>query len=167
MILKSDAKSEEKLTCCLENDMINFANLYQSSRKCQNWNFDKIPLPKVENVWALNLPRSYVSGQWKMIQKLKRNWLVVLKLTWTLQILTRALEKSKKFFFNWLLATKVYIVWATKVQRSYLPWHWGVMQILKKEWPVVWKKKWEIWQIFTRAFESVKIGTLMESFCPK
>ena len=58
----------------------------------------------------------YVSWQWRMIQKLKSNWLVVLKLTWTSQNLTRALEKTKSlFFFNWLLLTKVYIVWATKV----------------------------------------------------
>ena len=78
-------------------------------------------------------------SQWRMIQKLKRNWLVVLKLTWTAQNLTQALQKSS-FFFNWLLVTKIYIVWATKIQRSYLSWHWGVMQILKKDWPVVWKK---------------------------
>ena len=29
------------------------------------------------------------------------------------------------------------------------------------------KKDMRIWQIFTRALESVKIGTLMRSFCPK
>ena len=29
------------------------------------------------------------------------------------------------------------------------------------------KKTREIWQIFTRALEIVKIGTLMGSFCPK
>ena len=68
---------------------------------------------------------------------------------------------------NWLLVTKVYIVWATKVQRSYLSWHWRVMQILKKNWLVVWKNK-EIWQIFNRPLESVKIRTLIPwSFCPK
>ena len=39
--------------------------------------------------------------------------------------------------------TKKYIVSATKVQTSYLSWHWGVMQILKKNWLVVWKKTWE------------------------
>ena len=50
MTLKSDAKFEEKLTCCLENDMRNLANFHQSTRKCQNWNFDEILLPKVENV---------------------------------------------------------------------------------------------------------------------
>ena len=49
-----------------------------------------------------------------MIQKLNRKWLVVLKLTWaTSQILTRALESLKNLWFNWLLVTKVYVVWAT------------------------------------------------------
>ena len=168
MTLKSDAKFKEKQTCCLENDMMNFANFQQSTWKCQNWNFDKIFLSKVENVWASTSQWGCVSWQWRVTQNFKRNWLVVLKLTWTSQILTRALEKSKKCFcFNWLLVTKVYIIWATKVQRSYLSWHWGVMQILKKDWPVVWKKTREIWQIFTRALESVKIRTLMGSFCPK
>ena len=39
-----------------------------------------------------------------------------------------------------LLMSKVYIVWATKAQRSYLSWHWRDLQILKKNWLVVWKK---------------------------
>ena len=47
MIMKSDAKFEEKLTCFLENDIRNFD---QSTRKSQNWNFDGILLPEVENV---------------------------------------------------------------------------------------------------------------------
>ena len=82
-----------------------------------------------------------MSRQWRMIRKLKRNWLVVLKLTWgTSQILTRALESLKKLCFNWLLVTKVYNVWATKVQRSYLSWHWRVIQFLKKNWLVVCEK---------------------------
>ena len=50
MTLKSDPKFEEKLTRCLENDMRNFGNFHQSNQKCQNWNFDKIILSKVENV---------------------------------------------------------------------------------------------------------------------
>ena len=63
-----------------------------------------------------------MSWQWRMIQKLKRNWLVVLKLTWG--ILTRALESLKNLYFNWLLVTKVYHVWATNIQKSYLSWQW-------------------------------------------
>ena len=52
MTLKSDAKFEEKLTCGFENDMNNLANFHQSTRKCQNWDFDGILLSKVENVSA-------------------------------------------------------------------------------------------------------------------
>ena len=53
MALKNDAKFEEKLTCCLENDMGNVANFYQNTWKCKNWNFDGIFSPKVENAWSL------------------------------------------------------------------------------------------------------------------
>ena len=74
---------------------------------------------------------------------------------------------TRNLCLNWLLVTKVYIVWATNVQRSYFSRHWRYMQILKKNWLVVWKKNWEIWHIFTRELEKVKIGTLMGSFCPK
>ena len=82
-----------------------------------------------------------MSWQWRMMQKLKRNWLVVLKLTWgTSQILTRAFESLKNLSFNWVLVTKVYIVWTTKLQRSYPSWQWRVMFTLKKNWLVVWNR---------------------------
>ena len=163
------------------------------------------------------------------MQNLKRNLLVVSKLTWgTWRILTQALESLKKFHFNALLLSKVYIVWAKKyrgvifnyieegckiwrgIDFSFKNWHkefdkfWPVYlnvsnmftllgsfwakyiffelikykgvvfhgieewcKNLKKNWLVVWKRAWGIWQIFTRALESVKIGTLIGSFCPK
>ena len=79
--------------------------------------------------------RSYVSWQWRMMQKLKRNWLVVLKLTWGIwQILTQALNSLKNLHFNKLLLTKVYNVWAKKkVQRSYLSWHWRTIKKFEKK----------------------------------
>ena len=157
MTLKSDAKFEEKLPCCLENDMRNFANFHQSTWKCQNWNFDKILLSKVENVWTLNLQWSScvmeMNNDIKIEEELTCRFKSGMNLSY--KIWPEHLKSLKKFF-NWLLVTKIYIVW-----------HWRVMQVLKKDWPVVWKKTWEIWQIFTRALESVKIGTLMGSFCPK
>ena len=80
--------------------------------------------------------------QWRMIEKLKRKWLVVLKLTWgTWRILTRALESLKNLRFHWLLVTKVYNVWAKTVQRSYLSWHCRVMQNVKKKLDL-WFEKW-------------------------
>ena len=59
-----------------------------------------------------------------------------------------------------------YILFELQKYRGVI-FHDTVMNILKKSWLVAWKMAWGIWQIFTRAPESVKIGTLMESFCPK
>ena len=49
MKLKNHAKSEEKLTFGLKNDLKNLANFHQNTRKCQNWYFQGILLSKVEN----------------------------------------------------------------------------------------------------------------------
>ena len=67
--------------------------------------------------------------------------------------------------FDWSFLSKVHNV--KKVQRSYVSWHWRVMQGLKKNSLVVWKMTWRIWKIFIRTLESVKIGTFLGSFCPK
>ena len=76
-------------------------------------------------------------------------------------------QKSPKLALSFARMCKIFNVWPKKVQRSYLSWHWRVMQNLKKNWLVVWKMIWGIWQIFTRALESLKIWTLMRSFNPK
>ena len=65
------------------------------------------------------------------------------------QILTQALKSVKNFHFNGLLLSKLYIVWARKAQKSYLLWHWRVMKNLKRNWLVVSKVTWGIWQILT------------------
>ena len=77
--------------------------------------------------------------------------------------LSRALESLKNFHVNELLLSKVYIVWAKKVQRNNLSWHWRVMQNWKKNWLAAWKMTWGILQVFTGALESVKLGTLIRS----
>ena len=46
--------------------------------------------------------------------------------------------KSQNLHLNGLLLNKVK-GWAKKLQRSYMPWCWRVMQYLKKNWLVVWK----------------------------
>ena len=103
-----------------------------------------------------------------MMKNLKRNWLVVSKLRegiW--RILTCALESLKNLHLNGLLLTKVYNVCTKKVQRSYLSWHWRVIQNLKKSWLVSSKLTWGIWRIFTWALKISKIWTLRGCFWPK
>ena len=68
-----------------------------------------------------------------MIQNLKRNWLVVSKLTWGIwRILTRALKSLKNLHFNRLLLNKVYNVWAKKST--------GELFHDTGEWCKVWRK---------------------------
>ena len=50
---------------------------------------------------------------------------------------------------------------------SYVWWHWILIENLKEKWLVLSKMTWGIWQIFTRALESLKIGTFIGSFYPK
>ena len=73
----------------------------------------------------------------------------------------------KNLHFNGLLLTKVYNVWTKKVQWSYVSWHYRVMQNLKKNWLMVWKMTWGIWQNFTKVHGSLKIETFIGSFYPK
>ena len=111
------------------------------------------------------LVMSHCSEDWcKIWRKTDLLFQVMTKIWW---ILTWALKSLKNLHFHWFLLCKVFNVWPKKVQRSYLSWHWRVMQNLKKNWFVVWKMTWGIWKIFTRALESVKIGTLIISFNPK
>ena len=54
-----------------------------------------------------------MSRQYRMMQNLKKYWLVVSKLTWEIwRMLTRALKSLKNLHFDLLLLHKVYNVWA-------------------------------------------------------
>ena len=109
-----------------------------------------------------------VIWQWRMIRKLKKNWLVSSKLTWRIWwVLIRALENLKNLPFNGLLLIKVYNVWVKKVQRSYIWWCWILMLNLKENWLLLSKVTWSIWEIFTRALENLNIGSLIGFFYPK
>ena len=55
--------------------------------------------------------------------------------------MTQVLESLKKLHFNRHLLGKVHIAWAKMVHRSYLSWHWRVMQNLKKK-TDLWFGKW-------------------------
>ena len=65
-------------------------------------------------------------------------------------------KSLKNFHFNGLLLSKVYIVWAKKVERSYLSWNWIRVQNLERNQLVVSKLTQGIWQILTRALKSLK-----------
>ena len=95
MALKRDAQFEEKPICCFKNNK-NLVNFDLSTWNSQYFYFDWSLLWKVYNVWPKKVQRSYLSWPWRVIQNLKKNWLVVCKTTsgiW--QIFTRELESLK------------------------------------------------------------------------
>ena len=124
----------------------NFRLLNAHVKFHQNFYFDRLLLLKVYKISAKNVQKSYVSWHWRAMQKLEKNWFVASKMTRICWILTQALKSLKKI---WTLIGSFYakyIMFDLKSkQRSYLTWHWRMMQNLNKYWLVVWKMTWKIW----------------------
>ena len=145
-----------------------FQKFWSEHLKVSKFHFNGILLNKVYIVWAKKVQRSYLSWNWRGIQNLEGNRLFIQN--WHKEFDRFWPEHSKvsnHFHFKRLLLSKVYIVWAKKVQKSYLSWNWRGIQNFERNRLSVWEMTSWIWQNFTRALESVKIGTLIGSFCPK
>ena len=54
---------------------------------------------KVFNVWSKKLQRNYLSWHWRVMQNLKKNWLVVWKMTGICKFLPEQLKVSKLGFW--------------------------------------------------------------------
>ena len=74
------------------------------------------------------------------MQNLKENWLLAFKITQGIWLIfMRAVESLKILHFDGLLLRKAYKVLDEKILKSYVSWHWRVMQSLKKD---SWFQKW-------------------------
>ena len=62
--------------------------------------------------------------------------------------------KSLKIYSDGLLLSKAYKDLNGKEQKSYVSWHWRVMQSLKRNWFLIPKMTWGIWWIFMSAGRS-------------
>ena len=83
-------------------------------------------LSKSYKVSAKNVQKSCLYWHWRMMQILRKNWIVVPNMTWEiLRIFTQTL-KSLKISFWWAIFLQS--ISATKIQMSYLLWHWTVIQ---------------------------------------
>ena len=61
-------------------------------------------------------------------------------------------QKSLKFELWWAAFDQIFE--QKKVQRSYIWWHWRLMQNLKENWLVLSKMTWRIWQIFVHRLKN-------------
>ena len=82
---------------------------------------------QLKKVWRL-----YISWYQRVVQNLKKILFFVSKMTRICWILIQALKSLKQVHFDWSLLCKVYNVWSKKVLKSYISWHWRVMQNLRK-----------------------------------
>ena len=145
MKLRGYAHFEEKLTSGLQQDKRNLSNVHQSTSKLELW-WD----PFVQSRKGITLKfkdKLYV-------MTMKNNAKFEEELTFHFKSDMRNLsnfdsstQKSKKMLFNWLLWPKYIMFELRKVQRSYVWWHWRLMQNLKEKWLVLSKMIWIIWQI--------------------
>ena len=72
---------------------------------------------------------------------------------------------SENLHFDWIRLSKAYKFLDEKVQKSYVPWHWRVMQSLKINWLLVSKMTWGIWWILIQSVVSPEVFTLTCYFC--
>ena len=112
--------------------------------------------------------KSYLSWHWRMMQSLRKNWLVISNMTWVIWGIFTQPFKSLKITLTWaLFVHKVYRVWAKKYR--------GVIFHDTEQWCKIWinpdlvvsKMAWGIGLTFIRALKSLKNCTLTGSFCPK
>ena len=96
MTLKGDAKFKGKMTCNLKNNFKNLLYFHASSWKFENLHFDGLLLSKAYKDLDEKVQKSYVSWHWRVMQSLKKNWLLVPKMTWWIwRILMRAVANLK------------------------------------------------------------------------
>ena len=138
-----------------------------SSRKSEILDFDGFLLSKSYKVSTKKVQKSYLSWHWRMMQSLKKNWLVISNMAWVIWGIFTQPFKSLKITITWaLFVHKVYRVWAKKYR--------GVIFHDTEQWCKIWinpdlvvsKMAWGIGWTFIRALKSLKICALMGSFFP-
>ena len=137
----------------------------QSTQKSEKLYFDGFFLSKAFNVSARKFHRIYESWHWRVMQNLKENWPVVWK--WHNEFCKFLCEQLKVWKLALWWARFVKSILDEKVQKSYVSWHWTVMQVLRKNWPLVPNMTWGIWRMLMRTVTSLKICTLMYYFSRK
>ena len=120
MILKSDAKSQEKLTVSSKNNMRNLVNFNASSVKSENLYFNVLLLSIAYKVSAKKV-QNYSSWYWKNIQTLKNNSFYVWKMTWGIWwTLTRAMKSLKIGTLSYF--HRKYVMFELKRYRGVVSW---------------------------------------------
>ena len=140
MTLEDVAKFKRKLTCHLKNDIRNLVNFHASSRKSENLHFDWILLFKTYKDLDQKVLKSYVSWHWRVVQSLKKYWLLLSKMTWGIWWILMQVAASLKictlmcYFCLWHIKfhlKKYKRIISNSTEKN--------IQTLKKNWLFIWK----------------------------
>ena len=121
---------------------MDFGEFWPNTRKSQNLDFNGLLLIKVYSFWGKKVHRR--SLYWIIILNVDASFEGKIKCHFindmrNLVNFIGALENLKictlRNFFSQGIKC-----WAKKFQMSYVSWHWRVMQCLKKNWLMVWKR---------------------------
>ena len=103
-----------------------------------------------------------------LMQNLRKNQFTLSKIKRIWWVLIRAHKSLQNLHFDLSLLCKVHNVWPWKNTEE---WSFTTLKSYakfeEKNWLVVWKITWGIWQIFIKTLESVKIGTFLRYSCSK
>ena len=126
--LKNEANFEEELTCALKNDMRNLANF--------DWTFESLKTSTlIGSFWSkyimfeLENYRGVTSHDTERLCNIKRKIPGCLKndIRNLINFHARSCE-SENLQFDAVVLLKAYKVLDEKVQKSYVSWHWRVIQ---------------------------------------
>ena len=130
-------------------------NFHARSWKSENVQFDGLLLSKTNEVLDEKVQKTYVSWHWRVMQSWRKTDSWFQKQTWRIWwVLMQAVASV-------LLLSIACKVSAKKVQKSYLLWHWRVIQTLKKNWLFAWKMAWGIWWILSGKSENLHFDGLL------
>ena len=133
------SKFEENLIFGCKNDMRNLVNFNASTGKSEYLQFDILLSSIANKVSAKKVRKNYLSQHWKMIQTLKK------KRTFSLKNDMRNLVNfnansgiSENLYFDGLILSKVFNVWAKK----------NTEEFCREKWLMVSKMTQGVWWIF-------------------
>ena len=96
-------------------------------------NFNGILLSKEYKILDEKVQKCYASWHWRVMQSLRKNWLLVSNVTWGIWWTLMQAVASLKICNLMCYFCRKYIMFETKkIQRSYVSWHWRMMQNLRK-----------------------------------
>ena len=119
------------MTCCFKTDMKILTNCDPSTQTSKDFPFNGLLLRKVYLVWAKK-----VLEELSLMALKKSDTNFGEKPTCCFKIDMRNYTNFKwttgKYFFNVLSLSKLYIICANKLQRSYISWHWKVCKTFRE-----------------------------------